>query len=198
MRRYVLAMLTMFLVAALSACRPAPTGQFAIYLTADEMSGAQVAEADIATVPLQQSPIIAMTDIKSYTWDTQTLTLSDAASERLANLQVSVFGRAFVACVGSERIYAGAFWTPLSSASYDGVIIELLPFEGKDVSIKLGYPTSSFFAGSDPRADKRIMRALEHAGVLREPLRGRPLPAITPSVDLSPASCNTGGSQPWS
>ena len=80
---------------------------------------------------------------------------------------VKVAGIPFVVCVGSQRIYSGALWTPASSVSYDGVVIlQLFDNDGTTIQLTLGYPGPKLFTGSDPRADSRIMRALEQANKL--------------------------------
>ena len=83
-------------------------------------------------------------------------------------MPVKVDGIPFVVCVGEQPIYAGAFWTPLSSLSFDGVVI-MQPFDtdGTTIRIVLGYPGQDAFTGSDPRADDRVMKALEAAGKLK-------------------------------
>jgi hypothetical protein len=96
------------------------------------------------------------------------LELTDAAYRRIQALfvtPVKVSGLPFVVCVGAERIYTGAFWTPLSSLSYDGVVIlQPLSTDTKHIQIELGYPAPEAFTGNDPRADPRITHALEVAG----------------------------------
>jgi hypothetical protein len=105
----------------------------------------------------------------------------DLTPEALARVQqvfptpVRVGGIPFVVCVGRERIYAGAFWTPVSSLSFDGVVI-LQPFATDEttIQISLGYPAASFFAGQDPRSDPRVMQALTAAGKLKWPRERSP------------------------
>ena len=74
-------------------------------------------------------------------------------------------GVPFVMTANGERIYAGAFWTMLSSLSYDGVVIlDPLPLSSVmpgDLRITLGYPAPELFTGEDPRSDPRILEALE-------------------------------------
>jgi len=63
-------------------------------------------------------------------------------------------------------VYRGAFWAGYSSQSYAGVVIDpTLAWQGK-VRIALGYPTRDAFQGQDPRADPRILQALQQAGKL--------------------------------
>jgi len=78
-------------------------------------------------------------------------------------------GVPFVIMAHEERIYAGAFWSPASSLSFDGVII-MQPFDpsGQPLLISLGYPSNDFFTGEDPRDDPRLRSALEGSDLLLE------------------------------
>jgi hypothetical protein len=71
-------------------------------------------------------------------------------------------------CVDREPIYWGAFWTPVSSISFDGVTIwKPVSFEEPHViTLELGYPSSSFYGGEDPRNNPEVMKSLEEAGKL--------------------------------
>ncbi len=158
------------LAALLSTCTPAaskPDG-FAIYrIKADSAPPG----SDLASLELEPTPFLAQADILSYTWQTHEIELTESARQRLALLEVPVTtGVPFVVCVGSERIYPGAFWVSYSSMSYDGVIIDTLPAMAGSplIHIELGYPASpEFFTGPDPRPDPRIQQALQAAGLLK-------------------------------
>ena len=78
-------------------------------------------------------------------------------------------GVPFVMKAYEQPIYAGAFWTPLSSLSFDGVVI-LQPLDpaGQTLYIELGYPGPDFFTSEDPRGNPRLLQALEDAGLIRE------------------------------
>jgi hypothetical protein len=158
------------LAALLSTCTPANSkpGDFAIYL----VKGGSVAPgADVNQPALEPTPFLSQDDLISYTWQTHALELTESARQRLALLEVPVTtGVPFVVCVGSERIYPGAFWVSYSSMSYDGVIIDTLPAMAGSplIHIELGYPASpEFFTGPDPRPDPRIQQALQAAGLLK-------------------------------
>jgi hypothetical protein len=145
---------------------PEAIGEFAIYLASQERSAGLLSQADLDSVELEEEPIISGADIIRYTEATHTVVLTSSASERISQLLAPVDGRFFVVTVGSERIYGGAFWTLASSLIFDGVVIEV-PLVGQPMRIQLGYPESrDVFTGKDPRADKRILRALEQAGKL--------------------------------
>ena len=155
---------------ALSGCAPPVAGGFAIYLLAEDVRTADVPWDDWSSLEREEQPIIATDDIVAYAKETHEIELTAAAHERvqgLYTLAVDTGGLPFVVCVGDDRIYAGAFWTPLSSLIFDGVII-MEPFETdkRVIRISLGYPTPEAFRGVDPRADPRIMQALDRAGKL--------------------------------
>ena len=156
---------------AITACRPVNEDHFAIYLLAQDIHPAELSQMDLSRLTLESKPIISGDDLVSYDRTDHTLELTQAAYDRVQQLfpaSLRVSGLPFVVCVGKERIYAGAFWTPISSLSYDGVVI-MQPMDTKDtlIQISLGYPGPDFFTGQDPRADARIMRALEQDGKLR-------------------------------
>lgn len=159
------------LVLLFSACQPAKNNNFAIYLLAQDIPTAELSQGDINQLILKGEPIISSDDIISYDATNHAMELTQAAYTRVRQtfpMPVKVDGIPFVVCVGKERIYIGAFWTPVSSLSYDGVVI-MQPFETKSttVQIALGYPVSDVFTGHDPRADSRIIKALEQDAKLK-------------------------------
>ena len=114
--------------------------------------------------PLQQPPLISAQDILGYDIETHTIELNEAAFQRVSSiftLPVDVDGIPFILAVDGEPIYHGAFYTPASSLSYNGVIIPH-PLGGKPntISIQLGYPSIEAFDGEDPRSDPRILETL--------------------------------------
>ncbi len=113
------------------------------------------------------APFLSTADIVSYDGATHEIALTPDAVARIRALKVPTSGTPFVVCLGREPVYRGAFWTGLSSQSYDGVIIETLAAERGTVCIELGYPGPGFFRGPDPRPDPRLMQALQQAGKLR-------------------------------
>ncbi|MDD5398067.1 MAG: hypothetical protein PHU70_03195 [Dehalococcoidia bacterium] len=165
----VYAMLTYIMLCVLiisGACStPAPEG-FAIYLTEGDIPPSQM--PILSHVDLAGQPVIAMKDIISYNVITHEILLTADAFDRISRLDVPVRGRSFVVCVDRQPIYWGAFWTPISSQSFDGVTI-MKPLGSRDpkvIQIESGYPSSSFFKGEDPRNNLDVMRSLQQAGKL--------------------------------
>jgi hypothetical protein len=158
----------------LAGCReagqgPADGGEegLAIYLLEEEGPASLLEGRALAELALAEEPIIGPDDVLAYDPATHTMSLSEAAMARVRALfaaPVPTGGVPFVITAGGERIYAGAFWTPLSSLSYDGVVIldtqMLSSVMPGDVRITLGYPAAEVFMGEDPRSDPRILEAV--------------------------------------
>jgi len=139
---------------------------FAIYLTKGDIPPSQM--PILSHVDIAETPIISIGDIITYNAQIHEMKLSDSAFERISKLDVPVRGRSFVVCVDRNPIYSGAFWTPVSSMSYDGVTIwkPLISHEPHVVTLELGYPSSSFYGGEDPRNNTDVMKSLEQSGKL--------------------------------
>jgi len=171
MRKFVYTVLTGILFLAATGCQPKKSGDFAIYLTTGEIPSQQLAITGLYALPLQPQPLLTDQDILAYHPDSHYMDLTPEGYQKLQNLfssQVDVSGVPFVVLVGSQRIYSGAFWSPLSSLSFDGVVI-MQPLErpGHTIGFALGYPSRTAFTGVDPRADPRILEALRSAGKLK-------------------------------
>jgi hypothetical protein len=149
---------------------PTPDDTFAIYLVDRETSAAQLSKIALQNLELEKTPILSADDVVTYVWESHEAELTPAAYERLFEFSdsVSTSGRPFVVCVGSQRVYASAFWMPFSSQSFDGVAIVLIPSDERTIRIQLGYPGSpDLFMWLDPRSDPRILRSLGEAGKLK-------------------------------
>jgi hypothetical protein len=148
------------------------TEGFAIYLVQQEGDAVQdMEEVGLNELPLEESPILSIDDITKYTWETHEIELTETAYARFARLhrKVPVYpGLPFAVCVGSERIYRGAFWTAYSSVPFDGIVIDIYPAESSSpLRIETGYPSKEWFEGEDLRFDPRIFRSLEEANKLK-------------------------------
>jgi hypothetical protein len=151
----------------LGGCRKAPEG-FAVYLTRDDVPPATMPV--LSYVNVAEKPLIAMEDVIAYDAGTHSIKLTADAYERISRLEVPVRGKSFVVCVDKNPIYWGAFWTPISSVSFDGVIImKPLAAEANDntISIDLGYPAPQFFQDGDPRDNTLVMESMRQAGKLK-------------------------------
>jgi hypothetical protein len=145
---------------------------FALYLLGDpQITGPDIKNYDLDKLPLAAVPLITTENLISYDWDNHGLNLGQNAYQQL----LAIFSRGlpssglpFVILAYEEPIYAGAFWTLLSSLSFDGVtILEPMDPAGQTLYLTLGYPGEEFFTGEDPRDNSRLQQALEDAGKLR-------------------------------
>ena len=122
----------------------------------------------LSHIDIADQPIISIDDIVAYNAQIHEIKLSDEAFERISQLEVPVIGKSFLVCVDKAPIYWGAFWTPISSMSFDGVTIwKPMSLEQNTIKLELGYPSSSFYEGEDPRANPVIMQSLEKADKLK-------------------------------
>lgn len=150
----------------LGGCNASRGEGFSIYLTKDDIPPQQI-EA-LSYVEKVDQPIISMTDIITYNAQTHEIKLTAIAYERICNLEIPVEGKSFMVCIDRKPIYWGAFWTPVSSISFDGVTIRkpLTSQKLHVITLELGYPSSSFYRGEDPRNNTEIIKSLEISGKL--------------------------------
>jgi hypothetical protein len=163
--------IVLLIASLLMGCLPSPAGGFSIHLLADEMPATELSVVDLADLELQDEPLLSGDDIVAYSRGTHEIELTPEAYEKvqqLFTLPAKVRGIPFVVSVGADRIYAGGFWTPVSSLSFDGVVI-CQPFDRDRnvISIVLGYPSPEAFTGEDPRSDPRVLESLAAAGKLK-------------------------------
>jgi len=151
-------------VIMLSSCTTTRSEGFAIYLTKEDVPPSQM-EA-LSHIVIADQPIISLEDIITYNAQTHEIELTEAAFERISRLEVPIQGKSFMVCVDKGPIYWGAFWTPISSLSFDGITIwkPLGSQELKMISIKIGYPSSTLYDGEDPRDNTEVIKSLEQAG----------------------------------
>jgi len=143
---------------------------FAIYLTKNDIPASQMEM--LSNVAIADKPVISIDDIISYTGNTHEIELTPDAFKRVMALKVPTSGKVFMVCVDKAPIYWGAFWTPISSQSFNGVAIFVPPlpldvFHPNTVRLERGYPTPAFAAGEDPRGNPLIMESLEKSGKLK-------------------------------
>ena len=163
--------LLILMVVVAGGCTASDQKEFGIYLLNEDMPTDQFQAADLDDLELVDQPVISTADINSYTQETHAIELNEDAYQRIQDLfllPVDVDGMPFVVSVGGEPVYRGAFWTPASSLIYDGVtIMEPFASDSTIINLELGYPSTDFASGIDPRSDARIMEALDAAGKLR-------------------------------
>lgn len=161
-----LTVLILGVILMLSGCTTPKGEGFVIYLTRDDIPPDKM-EA-LSHVDIAEQPIVSIEDVITYNAQTHELRLTPSALVRISQLDVPVRGKSFVVCVDRAPIYWGAFWTPISSISFDGVTI-LKPLRSQEphvIKLELGYPSSSFYGGEDPRNNPEVMKSLQRAGKL--------------------------------
>jgi hypothetical protein len=166
---FTASLITLVIVGAVimsSGCTTLKGEGFAIYLTKDDIPPSQMEV--LSRVELADQSIIGINDIISYNEQTHELKLTQSAFERISQLEVPTSGKSFLVCIDNNPVYWGAFWTPISSQSFDGVTI-WKPYSSSEpyiVTLELGYPSSSFYGGKDPRNKPEIIGAFKKAGKL--------------------------------
>ncbi len=109
--------------------------------------------------------LISDVDIVSYNKSSHEIKLTDEGVEKIKALQVPVRGKPFVVMLNGREMYNGSFWTPISSISYSGIVIETL-VHNNTIKIEMGYPTSKFFENKDPRDQSEIFGHFQKVGKL--------------------------------
>jgi hypothetical protein len=126
-------------------------------------------------------PVFSAEDIITYNADTHEIILTADAYEAISALTVPMQGRSFVVCVDKQPLYWGAFWTPVSSQSFSGVVIQkpLGSLPGTAIKIENGYPSPLFQGATDPRDNTDVMASLQQAGkLIHSPSSGMLPPAM--------------------
>ena len=154
------------LLGVASVCRADPTNTFAIYLTAEPVDRRILAygTGNWSSLKLEATPLISEADIVVYDFTNHWMTLRPEVFKRLP--RPSIPGTPFVVIANGERIYLGAFTTPVSSIP---VFVPSIIAEGRQwytnlppdtLQIDRGYPGPRKLTDPDPRPDTRIKRAL--------------------------------------
>lgn len=130
----------------------------------------QNSSPDLGKIELADTPLLTDADIVSYRSQDHTLVLTDEGFSKLPSAKdVGVSGKPFLVVADGQRCYLGAFWTSFSSISHPNPVIDVA-FRSQDkiVTIQRAYPSAEFAKGDDPRANKRILKALTELKKLKE------------------------------
>lgn len=134
---------------------------FSIYLVKD-LTTTQAMSKNLDDLPLESTPVLTDKEIRTYEWKEHKFTLTEGFNlEEKLEGKVSTSGKPFVVVVGSERIYLGSFWTPISSLYLPEIpTIYSMWHKGTDKdSYKIQYENTK-----DPRTDNRIYESLKGLG----------------------------------
>jgi len=109
--------------------------------------------------------VISDDDIVSYNQTSYEIVLGETGVARIRELGlIPVDGTGFAVMVDGHTIYIGAFWTPISSIGYNGVVLMIEIPVPNALKFELGYPGPS--EGPDPRDDPRIADVFRSLGKL--------------------------------
>lgn len=109
--------------------------------------------------------VISDEDILSYNKTSYEMILGETGVASIGELGlIPVNGTGFAVIVDGHTIYTGAFWTPISSIGYDGVILMIEIPVPNTLKFELGYPGPS--EGPDPRDNPRIADVFRSLGKL--------------------------------
>ncbi len=142
----------------------AHVGEFGLFLTKGEV--APVALVAMSHIEPADEPLLGAGDIAAYIWDSHAIVLTPTGRSKLDTLQVPVSGRSFLVGTDQRFLYAGAFWTLVSSASFVGPTI-VLPALSDTVRLQTGYPEREICSCSDPRQMREVQAALAESGILQ-------------------------------
>ena len=160
------------ILVVLTGCTPQNHEGFAIYLTQDNISWDKMPALN--QIKIANTPLIATSDIVSYTSSKHQLTITDDASSRISNLVVPMDGTSFVVCVNRKPIYWGVFWSLYSSAfTPTSCVIVSYPLSNKaqlnpaEIGQINPHILELVYSGNnDPRNNAEILKSLEQVGKL--------------------------------
>lgn len=157
----IILIVTLLLVGCNNGQKVSPVKNFAIYLVKD-LTTTEAMGKNLADLLLESTPLLTDREIKTYEWNEHVFTLKDGFNlEEKLEGKVSLSGKPFVVVVGSQRIYLGSFWTPISS-----LYIPAIPTIDSIWSKTINKDSYAIKCENkkDPRADKRIYESLKEAG----------------------------------
>ena len=164
-KRYLLFIVLLLGLVLLAACGKRKEPAFAVFLVSSDLPAEEALAVPLDKLALQESALLTLEDVVRYQPSLYEMVLTDEAAERIRQLAIPLDGLPFVVVAQGERVYAGAFWTPISSLSYSGTAA-MFWMEEDTVTLRfdLGYPASpELFEGVDLRSDARILEAFSEA-----------------------------------
>jgi hypothetical protein len=157
--------------------KTSPKG-FAIYLLPQNIKTNRLKNLDLKKLKPTGTLVITESDIQYYQKETHEFRVDNLAAGRIKKINDQGTARGFAVFVGDQAIYTGAFWKSIFSQSFDGIIINTFKAVGNRpyswqseypiLTLETGYPSPSYFKGTDLRSAPKIFKALEEAGKLYE------------------------------
>ena len=110
------------------------------------------------TLPLERTPVFTSDDMEKYDISTHTFQLKNEALKKFNKVEIGAIGRPVVVTIGDRRVYFAAFWSFVSSTSWDGVRIEACVPGTNCFQIRIS-PVRA-----DPRNDPEMLEILKSIG----------------------------------
>ncbi|MGC7871321.1 hypothetical protein ACPUYX_07275 [Desulfosporosinus sp. SYSU MS00001] len=141
---------------------------FAIFLVKGEQAG-NAMNTKLEELRLETQPVLTDKDLKVYKWKEHELELRKDFDLYEVLDYVPLSGLPFVVVANDERVYLGAFWSPLSSQTSSIPSVMVLPMSPQNtIHIISGYPGKTTNSQSDPRGNQKIYDALKSVGKIKE------------------------------
>ena len=137
---------------------------FAIVLIKGAKTGDAI-KSKIEDLKLDTEPVLTDKDLISYKWKEHELELRQDFDINKSLGKVPVDGLPFIVIADNKRVYLGAFWTPISSASSS---IPVIMVPQNPIKIDAGYPSKIINSQLDPRSNQLIYNALKYVGKIKE------------------------------
>ncbi len=145
-------------------------GDVELYLLESYQTEDQSCAIVFSSVKINETPLIAYPDIKSYNSKKHIFKISDAAAGVVTDQVHSVNGLAFAVVANDEVVYTGYFWPSYSSATCQWIVIDPLMISGdNELSVALGYP--GLMDGAyipDERNNEKILDIFRRDGKLKD------------------------------
>ena len=145
-------------------------GDVELYLLESYQTEDQSCAIVFSSVKINEAPLIAYPDIKSYDSKKRIFKISDAAAVVVKDQEHSVNGIAFAVVANDEVVYTGYFWPAYSSATCQWIVIDPLMISGdNELRVELGYP--GLMDGAyipDERNNEQILDIFRRDGKLKD------------------------------
>ncbi len=164
---------TLFVIIAIlllaSGCTSSPTLEkgrvspnFEIYLVDTPKLG-DVIDTTLSDIPVQSEPLLTEEDLVIYDWSEHILSLTPEGAKKFPS-QIPLDGLPFVVMAKGERIYLGAFWTPISSLYIPELPIIMMPSDSTTIQILYSSTSGQVI---DPRNNSKLYTVLKETGKLK-------------------------------
>ncbi|MCR2805801.1 hypothetical protein [Paenibacillus soyae] len=165
LKRCFILSLLLFIMAGCQNDNKTTDTEVSLYLVKD-LSATEAMRAKLSDLPLEEMPILTHKDIERYDWQKHEFSLKAGISlEEKLEGKVPMSGKPFVVMADGVRIYAGSFWTYLSSQYNPDIptITSIWQAGSEKSSYSIQYKKQP-----DSRADERIYGSLNKLGKMGE------------------------------